>query len=116
MDKWKNIGIAAMLFQILILIYGNFVKGAVTLDIFVNGNFYIGLILLMAGLFVMIAKNGFFDVITNGVRYVFFRRQMEDDQEGYRSFSALLSLSPHWPIGTGIVLLALSIICLFFMR
>ncbi|HWO77500.1 MAG TPA: DUF3899 domain-containing protein [Bacillus sp. (in: firmicutes)] len=115
MNKWKRIGITVLVFQITILIYSIFFESAVGLNIFVNGNFYIGTIFLMAGLFVMVSKNGFFDVITNGIRHVFFRRQMEGDEEGYRSFSALLNFSADGLIKTGAVLIGLSIICLFFV-
>ena len=115
MFKWKQIGITVIICQSVILMSAYFFERSVGIETFINGNFYIGLILLMAGLFIMVSKNGFFDVITNGIRHIFFRRQMEDDPEGFRSFSALMNFSSDWLIGTGGILLGISIICLIFV-
>lgn len=110
MKFWYKITFTVLVSQFFVLIFGFFSNKKIDLVLFVNGNFYIGLFVLMAGLFVMISRNGFFDVITTGIRHIFFRKQMEQDEEEYRSFSILLSFSHIWMITSGIILTALSII------
>ncbi|MGM9923966.1 MAG: DUF3899 domain-containing protein [Bacillus sp. (in: firmicutes)] len=84
---------------------------------FINISFYISSVCIGFGLLLMIASNGFFDGITHGFRTLFRRNHRErgfEDDSRVVPLSELITL-PHSPLlYSGVILLFINIVCLFF--
>ncbi|GAA0325194.1 hypothetical protein GCM10008967_14760 [Bacillus carboniphilus] len=114
MNFWVKVFTVFFLTQLTVLIVTFLANDQNGWTNFVDHNFYIGLFLLMIGLLIMITKKGFFNVVTEGIRKVFFKNQIEQDPDEYRPLSTLMNISYGWMIGSGMLLIAISLFSYFF--